>query len=150
MYTTDFFKSRLNNSFHYLKTFTKIKSGVTHLFFDLNQLEVKKSAILKRCGYHSNGSDVIFLKKLHSFYSDFCNSVLFAVPRRANYSKNAHEVNHTTLVKSCGEPPFSFLYFFFVQVKNERIKVLTVTVVRATGVKVGGFQFLDCMLNVVF
>ena len=32
----------------------------------------------------------------------------------------------------------------FDQVKHEKVKVLTVTVIRATGVKVPGFQFGDC------
>ena len=41
------------------------------------------------------------------------------------------------------------VYFFLAQVKDENIKVLTVTVIRAKGVKVGGFQFLDCELKYI-
>ena len=59
--------------------------GVTDLFFEENEIKAKKSAILKRHSYHSNDSNVIFVKKLYSSNSDFTNSVLFAVPTRKNY-----------------------------------------------------------------
>ena len=42
--------------------------GVTNLFFELNWIKAKKSAILKRHGYHSNDKNVIFVKKNHALF----------------------------------------------------------------------------------
>ena len=62
-----FFKSGLNNCFFNLETFNKIKSGVTDLFFESNEITAKKLAILERHGYHSDDSKVIFVRKIALF-----------------------------------------------------------------------------------